>query len=102
MLVDSMADVFRPEGALTMASALPTLSEGRARALAGDLVVDLSALTEVDSVALASLLDWIRSARSQGHRLTVTGLPLALVSLAELYGVSELLPIHDQGQVQSC
>lgn len=77
---------------MTLASALPILAEGRARARSGDLLVDLSALTEVDSVALASLLDWIRSARASGHRLTVSGLPAALVSLAELYGVSELLP----------
>ena len=84
-------EVFRPEGSLTMATAMPILTEGRARALAGDLMVDLSGLTDADSAALASLLDWIRSARSQGHRLTLTGLPDSLASLADLYGVSELV-----------
>jgi phospholipid transport system transporter-binding protein len=90
-------EVFRPAGPLTMASAFPILTEGRARALAGDLLVDLSALTEVDSAALALLLDWIRTARSANHRLGVTGMPDGLASLAELYGVSELLPT---GEVQ--
>lgn len=87
-----VVEVFRPAGPLTMVSALPILTEGRARALAGDLRVDLSALTDVDSAALALLLDWIRTARSANHRLAVTGMPDGLASLAELYGVSELLP----------
>nr|MBL8456214.1 STAS domain-containing protein [Zoogloeaceae bacterium] len=91
-------DVFRPQGRLTMASAAPVLAEGRARARAGDLRVDLSALTEADSAALALLFDWMRCARSHGHRLAVTGLPASLASLAELYGVRELVPT-DEGRV---
>lgn len=87
----SQAAVFRPVGALTMASAMPILIEGRARALTGDLLVDLSALTEVDSAALAVVFDWLRTARSKAHRVGLTGVPVALTSLADLYGVRELL-----------
>ena len=34
----------------------------------------------------------MRQARQAGHTLTCTGLPASFVTLAELYGVSELLP----------
>jgi len=86
------ASSLRLDGALTMSGVGRHLAEGRARAAAGDLDVDLSAVTEADSAALALLLDWRRTARAAGHTLTVSGLPAGLRSLAALYGVDALLP----------
>ena len=50
--------VFAPEGALTMQSAPALLAEGQRRARAGDLVVDLAAVSAADSAALAAPLSW--------------------------------------------
>ena len=83
--------VLRPDGPLTLATIARHLADGRARAAAGPLHVDLSAVTEADSAALALLLDWLRSARAAGHPFSVGGLPAGLRSLAALYGVDELL-----------
>ena len=84
----------RLDGPLTMSGVGRLLADGRARAAAGDLIVDLSEVTEADSAALALLLDWLRAARAAGRTLTVRGLPAGLRSLAALYGVDALLPIQ--------
>lgn len=55
--------------------------------------VDLSAVTEADSSAIALLFSWIRQAQAKGRSLTIVQPPASLLSLAELYGVSELLPL---------
>jgi phospholipid transport system transporter-binding protein len=57
--------------------------------------VDLSGVTEVDSSAVSLLLEWQRQAAGHGVRLRFAHLPPALSSLAELYGVSGLLPVSD-------
>jgi phospholipid transport system transporter-binding protein len=53
------------------------------------LVVDASALDEFDSSAIAVLLELKRVAK--GRRFSVSGAPNAMVELAGLYGVAELL-----------
>lgn len=91
------AATLKLEGPLTMTTTRRHLEDGRALAAAGDVRVDFSALTESDSAALALLFDWLRVARRAGHRLEVYGLADGLLSLAELYGVAELLPLSDAG-----
>lgn len=87
-----MSEVLRLDGALTMSTVGAHVAAGRAKAAAGEMTVDLSAVSEADSAALALLFDWMRTAREGGHTLTVTGVPAGLRSLAALYGVDELLP----------
>jgi phospholipid transport system transporter-binding protein len=53
------------------------------------LVVDASALKEFDSSAIATLLELRRKA--PGRSFSVSGAPAAMVELATMYGVAELL-----------
>jgi phospholipid transport system transporter-binding protein len=55
----------------------------------GALVVDASALKEFDSAAIATLLELRR--RAPGREFSVSGAPKAMVELATMYGVAELL-----------
>jgi phospholipid transport system transporter-binding protein len=55
------------------------------------VTVDLSAVTEVDSSALSLLLEWRREAGRNGRAIRYLNLPVNLKSLADLYGVTELL-----------
>lgn len=89
-----MTSELRFDGALTMWSAARRLAEGRRMLRDGDLVVDFGAVGEADSAALAVLLDLCRAARAADHALTIRALPAGLRSLAELYGVSALLPLE--------
>lgn len=59
---------------------------------APEWTVDLAAVSEVDSSALALLLAWLRRAKAQGARLEVRAAPAALLTLARLYGIEGLVP----------
>lgn len=79
-------------GRLTM-STVPALYEAGLRHLdSDDMLVDFSKVDAVDSAAVSMLLAWSRAAKSKKRSLSVTGLPDDLLSLANLYGVAEMLP----------
>ena len=80
-------------GGMTLEVASRLLSEGSAAVAAHDTVVDLAAVESVDSSALAVIFGWMRAAKQQGRALTLANPPKQLLSLAELYGVVELLPV---------
>ncbi len=58
------------------------------------LTIDFSGVTDVDSAAVALLLDWRRVAMKRGKTLLFVNLPANLLALAELYGVAEILQPH--------
>lgn len=79
-------------GRLNM-STVPALYKAGLQHLAGgDFLVDLSQVEAVDSAAISMLLGWSRAAQRNQRNLRVTGMPDDLLSLARLYGVSEMLP----------
>lgn len=92
---DLQQRVLKPTGALTMDTAAEHVANGRAMAAAGDLEVDLSGVSGFDSAALALVLDWMRESAAHGRKLTLTSIPPELRSLAELYGVDDLLSPHE-------
>lgn len=57
------------------------------------LSIDLSAVQDVDSSALAVIFGWMRIANTRGTKLRVANPPASLLSLAGLYGVSDTLPL---------
>lgn len=80
-------------GGMTLETATSLLADG-VSALAGcDAVFDLAAVTAVDSSGLAVLFGWQRVAQAQGKALRIENPPHNLISLAEVYGVTEILPI---------
>ena len=79
------------QGPVTIASVRSLLEAGE-RALTGsEVTVDLAGVTEVDSTAVSLLLEWRRQAAAAGRSIQYVNLPANLRSLAELYGVTELL-----------
>jgi len=48
---------------------------------------------EVDSSGLTVVFGWVRAAKTQGKTARISNPPQNLLSLAELYGVTELLPL---------
>jgi phospholipid transport system transporter-binding protein len=57
--------------------------------------VDFSGVTEVDSSAVAMVIEWMRAMPGTGgakSALHFLNLPAGFVSLARLYGVADLLP----------
>jgi phospholipid transport system transporter-binding protein len=78
-------------GELTSANAGTVLAAAAALALPAGGDVDLSAVEGIDSAAVAVLLALKRRAADEDKPLRFVGVPAALASLAELYGVEEIL-----------
>ena len=81
----------RVEGPVTMANVTGLLAESGRLFNSADVVVDLAGVTDVDSSAISLLLEWRRSARAVSRRVEFVNLPPNLKSLADLYGVTQLL-----------
>jgi len=79
------------QGPITIENVLSLLAEGNGLFTAAQATVDLAGVTEVDSSALSLLLEWRREAARNGRSLHFRNLPANLKSLAELYGVTELI-----------
>jgi phospholipid transport system transporter-binding protein len=76
-------------------AALPALAAQVGQG-SGALVVDASALKEFDSSAIATLLELRRHA--PGRDFSVSGAPAAMIELATMYGVAELLGFTSAAQ----
>ena len=81
-------------GPVTLANVAGLLEEGRRHLAEGVRSVDFSEVTEMDSAALALCFAWLRDAKAAGGSLTFSNLPDSLQTIARLYGVHGLLPLH--------
>lgn len=81
--------VCRLTGLLTVDTVAERLRELRPHLAEGVTQLDFSGVDHADSAALALIFSAQRAASGP---LTVSGLPESFVTLAELYGVSDLLP----------
>jgi phospholipid transport system transporter-binding protein len=95
-MIDKDGNAYRVAPPMVIANARALLHAGRA--LLGeetekDVLLDLDAVREVDSSALAVLFGLQRSARARAMALRVKNPPASLLSLAGLYGVAGSLPL---------
>lgn len=65
------------------------------------LIIDLGQVQESDSTAISLLLEWQRGAKARGWKVRYANLPANLHSLAEVYGVLELLSLSDAVPAES-
>jgi phospholipid transport system transporter-binding protein len=79
------------KGAVNLETALALREDGLRLFTAPEVTLDLSGVTEVDSAAVSLLFEWRRAALAGGRSIRYVGLPDNLVSLARLYGVTELV-----------
>ena len=89
-MIERAGNELRVSGAFTIANATALCEAGK-QALDADMVVDLAAVTEVDSTALSVLFEWRRAARAKKLQVAFRNLPDSMKSLAALYGVADLV-----------
>lgn len=82
---------YQPRDNLTAQNAETALQAGLQAISAGQQEMDLALLGNVDSATVATLLAWKRAAAEKGVSLKFLHVPANLQSLANLYGVDELL-----------
>jgi phospholipid transport system transporter-binding protein len=82
--------LFKPKGAIVINTVNQLVSEGSALVKNHHLLVDFSETTDIDSSALAMILQWRRDAEAAQKQLSFVHVPENLNTLAELYGVAFL------------
>lgn len=92
-LAELGAGRFALEGELVFRT-VTALDRAAHRAFKGakELEVDLAGVTRCDSAALALLLEWAGRARRSGTVLRYRSLPAALLAIAAISEVEDLLP----------
>ena len=92
-LRETAAGRFNLEGAVTVANVTELRAAGLQAFARGKeaIEVDLSGVSRADSGALALLVDWLAWARRAHRVLKYTAPPAALLALARLSDVEELL-----------
>ncbi|MBI3140856.1 MAG: STAS domain-containing protein [Rhodocyclales bacterium] len=92
-MIRDAGDRIEVSGALTLAHARRLLEAGSAQLTRPENVFDLAGVEELDSSGLTVVFGWVRAAQRQGKTVRIANPPQNLLSLAELYGVTELLPL---------
>jgi phospholipid transport system transporter-binding protein len=83
----------RIAGPMVIDSAAALKKDGDSAVAAGAAMVDLAAVTDADSAAVAVLLSWLRVAQERKQALMIVNTPASIRSLATLYGVADMLPL---------
>ena len=78
-------------GDVVIGSAKAILTASQGFAIANDTAVDFAQAADIDTTALSLILEWKRRAQTEKKTLRFINLPANLSSLAELYGVEELI-----------
>jgi phospholipid transport system transporter-binding protein len=91
-MISCDGDRCKLDGPLTLKNIVAVLEAAKRELPAvPQLTIDLAGVTEVDSSAVSLLLEWRRAALREKRELEFVNLPDNLKSLAQLYGVTELL-----------
>ncbi len=91
-MITCEGSICRIDGAVTVDSVGDLLRELQPQFANGVDVLDFSAVETADSSILALIFSAMRQVREAGSTLALVGLPASTATLADLYGVSELLP----------
>lgn len=92
-MIERVAGRLHVNSPMTMDQARSLLAAGCAALQPGENVFDLSHVDVADSAAVAVMLGWLRSATSRQATVKFAQIPAGVRSLAELYGVTDLLPL---------
>lgn len=87
-------ETIAPKGNLTLDDHQAVLGQIRAgTARQADLVIDLAGVGQVDSLAIAHLLELVRNAQFNNHRILFANLPERLSKLVRLYEMGEYFQV---------
>lgn len=92
-MMRQVGDRIEVGGTMTLADASMLLARGGSALTGAETVFDLSAVETIDSSSIAVIFGWLRQAQAQGKTIRIAHPPRDLLSLAALYGVTELLPL---------
>jgi phospholipid transport system transporter-binding protein len=91
--IQTVDGAIRLDGPITLDTLCGVREAAKSYIGESDWIVDWGQVDEVDSTALSLILNWQRESALQGKRIRNINLPVNLKSLAQLYGISDLIAI---------
>lgn len=87
---------FRLEGDVTF-DTVPAVLENARELLAGgaEIELDWGGVGQVDSSAVALMLEWMRRAQAAGRTIRFRGLPESMRAIVDVSDLSGLIPVGD-------
>lgn len=92
-MIEAQAGTLAVTVPMTIANARGLLAAGRSALGPGEVVFDFARVADADSSAVAVMLGWLRMAAETKSTVKFAHIPTGVRSLAELYGLTELLPL---------
>lgn len=92
--ITQQQEVWQLSGELLMDNANAVLSESAILPMENQLTIDFSNITNIDTSALALMIEWMRRAKLEFCLVNFTHVPDNLKSLALLYGVDQILNVQ--------
>lgn len=92
-MISKQGDRYLIEGPVTLTGVTTLLAEGSRVFEGNPVVVDFSGVTEADSSAISLILEWTRRMHGGNRKIFFANLGESLVSIANLYGVKDLIPV---------
>lgn len=91
-LIPEGAGRFRVEGEVGFMTVMKLLEDSRGLFSDEERVrLDLGGVQRINSAGLALLIEWLREVRRQGHELHVSNPPQALLAMARICEVEDIL-----------
>lgn len=84
---------WRITGDVLIDNASDLLAQSKSLALSENIEVDFSAVTDVDTSALSLMMEWQRRASALNCKVNFQHVPVNLMSLAGLYGVTDFISL---------
>ena len=78
-------------GDVVIATVSGILAASKSLNMAADTTVDFAQVNDIDTATISLILEWQRRAQKENQTLKLVNLPANLLSLAQLYGVAELI-----------
>jgi len=88
-----LSNKWHVSGDVLMDNANLILSQSDAFKMDGEIEVDFTDVSNVDTAALSLMLEWQRRAVAVKCKIKFANLPVNLSSLANLYGIEDFIPL---------
>ena len=88
-----LANKWHISGDVLMDNANLILNQSDAFKMDGEIEVDFTDVSNVDTAALSLMLEWQRRAVAAKCKMKFANLPVNLSSLANLYGIEDFIPL---------
>ena len=89
--IEQASHCWNLSGDVVIGTVSSILAASKSLNMEASTTVDFAQVKDIDTAAISLILEWQRRALKENQQLKLANLPANLLSLAQLYGVAELI-----------